>query len=59
MEEQGSKKDIVRSACPHGLKIVFTLLAEMVTIHMQVLIKEIGELSFKSLFAKIRPMIMF
>ena len=58
-KEQGGKWDMIGSAGLSSLKIIFTLLAEAIAIHVQVIIIEVEKLSFKRLFAKTRPVILF
>ena len=50
---------MVGSAYPSCLEMALILLTETVAIHVQVLIIEVGKPSFKGLFLRIRPMIMF
>ena len=59
MEEQSGKWDAVGSARPSGLKVVLTLLAEAVAVHVQVPIIEVWEPSFERLFARARLVILF
>ena len=58
-EKRDGKKNTVMLTYPSSLKIVLILLAEVVAIYVQVFIIEFRELSFKGLFAKTRPVILF
>ena len=59
MEKQSSKWDAIESAGPSGLEMVFTLLAEVVAVHVGVSIIEVRELSFERLFTRAKPVILF
>ena len=58
-EERSSKWDVVGSADPGNLKVVLTLLAEAVAVHVWVSIIEVEKPSFERLFAKAKPVILF
>ena len=58
-EEQGGKWDAVRFASPSGLEMVFTLLVEAIVIYVQVHIIKVEEPSFKEMFARTWPVILF
>ena len=51
LKKESCKGDSVGLDDPRGIKIIFTLLAEVVAVHMQFTIIYIQHLSFKGLFA--------
>ena len=58
-KEQSGKWDAIGSTSLSNLKIIFTMLIKAIAIHVQVSIIEVKKLSFKGLFAKTGPVILF
>lgn len=52
IEEQGSKKDIIRLINSNNFKIILTLLTKMVIVYMQVFIIKVKKIKFLMIIFK-------